>query len=572
MKTLPHGAEPTIDDLTKIDMSFDPDAVTPFKYYHDEPDFNTLAATEQTVAALDALGEAMVEQESGLGRFDSKQSPDSSIPPIYTYWSQFIDHELTARTDRNEGVSVITGAASELCPVPSREVVCELFNRRTPNFDLDAIYGSLTNPSDAARKTYQEQFAKALRDPINPAKMRVGMNTDVGSVTPPQNAIALKRDLPRVGQIDQATLDTLKDPDILQADHRLAFIGDPRNDENLLVAQFHTALLHFHNAVVDWLEANDPIEGESPQALFERAQKVVRWTFQWLVVNDFLMTIAVPAVVKKTLSDGANIYVANADYGKPYMPLEFSTAVYRFGHSMIRNSYDYNRNFGRGAAFTDRATLVQLFRFTGGGPFPFGFNSLPTNWIIEWDRFTGEAPLDDGDGLPARFARSIDTRLAPPLGTLLKEANDESNIDIKALMKHLARRNLRRGFVLSIPSGQAMAKLFGLTPLSAGEIRRDMSLNVQLVLEQGCFLQKTPLWFYILREAEINGGKSLGLLGSAMVAETFIGVMQLDQNSYLAEDKSWHPGRPVPGATRQPIFAQGDKMKIGDLLRFAGVL
>ena len=572
MRTLPHGAEPTIDDLTQIDMSFDPDAVTPFKYYHDEPDLNTLAPTKQTVRALDALGEAMVEQDSGLGTFDSKQRPDSSIPPIYTYWSQFIDHELTARTDRNEGVSVITGAASRLCPVPSVQVVHQLFNRRTPNFDLDAIYGSLTNPCDAARKNYQEQFAKALRDPINPAKMRVGMNADIGHVTPPQNAIALKRDLPRVGQIDQATLDTLKDPDILQADHRLAFIGDPRNDENLLVAQFHTALLHFHNAVVDWLEANDPVEGEAPQALFERAQKVVRWVFQWLVVNDFLMTMAVPAVVRKTLRHGAKMYVANADNGQPYMPLEFSTGAYRFGHSMIRNSYDYNRNFGRGGAFADRATLDQLFSFTGGGPFPFGFNSLPTNWIIEWDRFTGEVPMDDRDDLPARLARSIDTRLAAPLGKLVKEANDESNINIQRLMKHLARRNLRRGFVLSIPTGQAMAKFFGVTPLSAGEIRRGMSLNVQFVLEQGGFLQKSPLWFYILREAEINGGNRLGLLGSAMVAETFIGVMLLDQNSYLAQNETWHPGRPVPGATRQPIFAQGDKMKIGDLLRFAGVL
>lgn len=572
MKSLPHGAEPTIDDLKEMDMSFDPDAVTPFKYYHDEPDLYTLPASEETVRALDALGEAMAEQLAGLGPFDSNQSADSSIPPIYTYWAQFIDHELTARTDRDEGISVITGAASELCPLPSHQVVCDLFNRRTPNFDLDAIYGSLTSPSDAARKAYQEQFAAALRDPINPAKMRVGMNTDVGSLTPPQNAIALKRDLPRIGQIDQATLETLKDPDILKADHRSAFIGDPRNDENLIVAQFHTAILHFHNAVVDWLAANDPIEGETSQALFERAQKVVRWVFQWLVVNDFLMTIAVPAVVNQTVSDGAKLYVGNADYGTPYMPLEFSTAAYRFGHSMIRNAYDYNRNFGRNAAFPNRATLDQLFIFTGGGPFPFGFNSLPTNWIIEWDRFTGEAPLDDSDGLPARFARSIDTRLAPPLASLLKEANNEPNMDIKALMKHLARRNLRRGFVLSIPTGQAMAKLFGLTPLSAGELRRDVSLDVQFVLEQGGFLQKTPLWYYILREAELNGGNTLGLLGSAMVAETFIGAMLLDKNSYLAQDKSWHPGRPIPGATRQPIFAQGDKMKIGDLLRFAGVL
>ena len=259
------------------------------------------------------------------------------------------------------------------------------------------------------------------------------------------------------------------------------------------------------------------------------------------------------------------------------MPLEFSTAGFRFGHSMIRNAYDYNRNFGRGAVFLDKATLDLLFQFTGGHPFPSvepgkpSPDSLPSNWIIEWDRFTGEAPLDDSDGQPARFARAIDTFLAPPLAELMNEGRD-GNPAFQRLLKQLAQRNLRRGHLLSIPSGQDMAEFFGLTPLTPAELRRDTTLSMQYVLDKGGFLQQTPLWFYLLKEAELGGGNSLGLLGSTIVAETIIGVMQADKEAYLAVDKSWHPGRPVPGATQKPLLATGNGTRIADLLRFARFL
>ena len=148
-----------------------------------------------------------------------------------------------------------------------------------------------------------------------------------------------------------------------------AFIGDPRNDENLVVAQFHLALLRFHNAVVDWLRFKDPRqERRDTEELFEDARKIVRWTFQWLTVNQFLKTVLRPDVVDSVVKDGAKLYKRKLKgYREPYMPIEFSVACYRFGHSMVRNVYDYNRNFGRkpegGPGFIiPNATLNLLFR------------------------------------------------------------------------------------------------------------------------------------------------------------------------------------------------------------------
>lgn len=568
MKTFGHGHEPTVKVLIEQDMAFDPDATTPFDYYHPDPAVARITPSVEAFQAIDELGDAMIDQPP------VDTTGDSSIPPIYTYWGQFIDHELTARTDLDTSLSVIFGDPASLTAADPGDVISVLTNRRTPNFELDGIYGSLTSPADADRDRYQRNYATALRQP-NSALMRTGMNTDIGFTTPPLNGVSLARDLPRLHQIDPAVLSTLDDPDLTNANPELALIGDPRNDENLIVSQFHTALLHFHNAVVQWLQANDSVAGETPDQLFERARKIVQWTFQWLVVNDYLKTICIPQIVELVLAEEAPFYTAKfQQLNKLFMPLEFSVSAFRFGHSMIRGTYDYNRNFGRGAQFLDQATLVQLFEFTGGGgfPLPAGAQSLPSNWIIEWDRFTDfNAPVN-GDGLPERFARRIDTHLAEPLGDLLKEGNDLQNgFDFKTLSKQLARRNLRRSLILSLPTGQALAQTFGLTPLTTGELRMGLDLRMQSALERGKFLENTPLWFYLLREAEIIGGNSLGMLGSRVVAETMIGSLINDNNSYLSQDNTWHPGKPVPGATSKPVFSSGPMMRVSDLLAFTGV-
>jgi hypothetical protein len=538
------------------------------------------AKVTAVVAGLKALGDAMVEDSLAPGEGPLQPTGNSTIPPVYTYWGQFIDHDLTANTDRPSSVSDIT--KPDLTPVPPDDVVKNLKNLRQPTANLDSVYGDgptfdPSQPTKAGRmydgiKLRVGKVAKnpdPLPDPSNPPIRGVPIPPDTvtGGDTDPN------RDLPRIGPlIDEGVVKEEDFPEEIRTKpnfRSLPFIADARNDENLIIAQFHTAVLRFHNAVVDWVEANEPNDyhgcKRSEPQLFERAQQLTRWHYQWLVVNDFLKTMTVAGIVDQVLLGGPKHYAPRN--GEPYMPLEFSVAAYRFGHTMVRAAYDHNRNFGRPARgqlpVIDNASFDNMFAFTGSGEPPFrgGSEVLPFNWIIEWDRFTDKASL-----FPDHFARKIDTRLAPPLRALLNQGNAEPNPDIKAILKRLARRNLLRGYHLSIPTGQSIATEMGVAPLSTNELRLGNSGPLNQVLEDNGFLERTPLWYYVLKEAEVRAnGNSLGELGSRIICETIIGQLLNDPECYLEQQGGWDPSK---GAK----LPNGDLIvTIRDFFRFAGL-
>jgi hypothetical protein len=492
---------------------------TPFNYLFrtvvDDPANRLPESHSATViAALMALGDAMVEAAP------AGDAGNSTVPAIYTYWGQFIDHDVTLTADLDPAIGDITDPA--FTPIAPQKVVDSLENRRDPTLELDSVY-------DGAPMK-------------NGIKLQLGINATgagiPGEVPPPAGDLA--RDLPR------------------GADKK-ALIGDPRNDENLVVAQFHAAFLRFHNAAVDWVSANEP--GYNGGAgLFGRARDLTRWHYQWLVVHDYLETLTRAGTVHRTLIDGAKLYQPN---GHPFMPLEFSVAAFRFGHSMIRAGYDHNRNFGRGSTGPQFASLNELFEFTGNHANPFrGLDTVPFNWIIEWDRFT-----DKGSAFGNRFARKIDTEIAPPLAQMLNEGTDPSLANgIRALLKHLAQRNLLRGYLLSLPTGQAVAQAMGMAPLTPAQVLRGDGGALDQALVAGGFDQRTPLWYYILREAEAHGnGNTLGEVGSRIVAETLIGLIKHDPQSYLNQDGGWTPAQGVRLANGDPVVT------IRDLLHFAGL-
>jgi hypothetical protein len=344
-----------------------------------------------------------------------------------------------------------------------------------------------------------------------------------------------------------------------------AVIGDARKDENLIIAQLHIAFLRFHNATVAWVRKNEADTYADDQAVFTRAQQLVRWHYQWIVVNDFLPTIALPGVVDQVVVEG-NALFEKRD-GEVYMPLEFSVAAYRFGHSMVRGAYDYNRNFGRPGNVIPSAPFNLLFTFTGRGGFTGATDGLPFNWVIEWDRFVERDPR-----FPDHFSRKIDTNLAPPLFTMANEVkglgdSTPEEIRIHDILEMLAVRNLLRGYQLSLPTGQAVAQVLGLSPLSATELQVDNSDAINTALRNGGFLERTPLWYYVLKEAEVRaGGNSLGELGSRIVVETIVGQVRNDPDSYLAQSPGWTPEQ---GVTLPDGLAV---RTIKDLFRFAGVL
>jgi hypothetical protein len=240
---------------------------------------------------------------------------------------------------------------------------------------------------------------------------------------------------------------------------------------------------------------------------------------------------------------------------------------------MVRAAYDYNRNFtdrrDEPEALTD-ATFELLFSFTGKGdlggrpPGPGPSDTLPFNWIIEWDRFVDKQSAAKRQ---RRSARKIDTHLAPPLSTMINEG-EEAQPPIKELLKHLAKRNLLRGYFLSIPTGQSLADKLGVEKLTADELKQCNSADINQALEP--FLEKTPAWYYILKESEVRAnGDSLGEVGSRIVAETIIGLIKNDPSSYLNQGEYngvWDPSKGVK------LPNGGEIRVIGDFLKFAGVL
>lgn len=514
-----------------------------------------LPESDATIADLDALGNAMVNTDVDPESLDA--STDSSLPPVLTYWGQFLDHELTARTDRD---SEITSIMDPTPTLTADNIETALKNARSPAFDLDSVYGGTPIGPDLSVEV--ATVISGLRHPILTAKMRVGTAQDIpsqpdGSDTLPDN-LDPHRDLPRYGQVEENVTaaaaklaGTGMSADELQqfkdSQESRALIGDMRNDENLAIAQFHVSFLRFHNKAVDYLENNET----GWIADFDSAKRLTRLHYQWLAVEGYLKKVCQSDVVQRILDDrAAGFYRFRTEYQQRHpghqmgnaIPLEFSGAAFRFGHTMVRNVYDFNRNFGRGEGGLDKATFDLMFKFTANGGF-FGLKKLPENWVIDWRRFVGVDPIDNSDGLPARNARRIDTEIAPPLGKMVNEGGDHSEgSEIWEMFRHLARRNLRRGYSLRLPTGQALHRHLKqqgqLTsdPIEDVAALFDSKPALQSFLQnnQSGFSHRTPLWFYCLAEAEAAGGESLGELGSWIVASTFIGVMLSDPTSALS--------------------------------------
>jgi hypothetical protein len=325
-----------------------------------------------------------------------------------------------------------------------------------------------------------------------------------------------------------------------------AVIGDPINDENLIVSQFHSAMLKFHNAVVDLLMAAS-FTGD----IFVEAKKIVTHHYQWAVVNDYLKRICGAPAVSNTLSS------VTAPVGSAFsMPVEFAVAAYRFGHSMIRNNYFINHNF-------TNQPLSDVFNFIRNPRLP-----VFSNWVVNFNAF-----FNTGIGVPVfNNARKIDSVLANGLAAIPGGSG---------IMAVLATRNLRRGLALGLPSGQATASALGITPLTSEQIIAGLpddeirvlsaKITTEIIdkesdeakLKLETLLSKTPLWYYILREAAVLGsGNSLGPLGAKIIAETFIRMLKRDSGSYLNKTGGFLPILPSAVA--------GD-FTVPDMMVFAGV-
>lgn len=447
--------------------------------------FRTLAPLHLDPAQIQAVVDLMTDPgdtAGGGGWSGTPTSSDTDVPSGYTYLSQFVDHDITF-----DPTSLLDQAND-----PDA-----LENFRTPRFDLDCLYGlgPSANPW--------------LYDIDDPDKLLIGENPEGFTTT----------DLSRNRQ-------------------GRALIGDPRNDVHVIISQLHLAMARFHNRVVDLVRADPslatgvpatPIGGwgsssVTPQNVtFGQIVTVVRWHYQWVVLTQLLprlvgeetASLVLTPDNKGRLDPNLRLYSVRR---KPWMPVEFSAAAYRFGHSLVRDGYILN------------STLPPLPVFSvDGDANPLGdlrgFRRLPTGWQLEWARFFDGLP-DSGD--ITQRARGFDTHLVPSLHRL------PSGID--AMNRSLAFLNLSRGVALGLPSGEDVA-----TAVAA-----KVGLDVTAVQIDTSLPHPAPLWFWLLREAEITASaKHLGPIGGRIVAEVLVGLAVNDPSSFLKHQPDWRPILPA---------------------------
>ena len=443
----------------------------------------------------------------------SANNPDNpSTTAGVTFLGQFLDHDMTFDATSRLGVATRPELSA---------------NSRTPSFDLDSLYGR----GPIADTHFYDEGDRV--------KFKIEKTSEGGF-----------EDLPRTSS-------------------GTAIIPDPRNDEHVIIGGLQAAFLCFHNNVVDRLRASgddqrlsfeDAAGAEDPatvtdaeafddfresvrqRVLFAAARRLVTWHYQWIIVHEFLPSIVGQALVNEVLSGGRRYY--RPENGEASIPVEFQMA-YRFGHSVVRPSYRANLAGDGGQPF-----FAFIFDPAGQGqldPIDLRGGARAARRFIGWQTFFNFGGTQAAN---VRQNKMIDTKISTPLFDLPLGAIASGDPPTS-----LAQRNLLRHLTWSLPSGQDIARAMGIQPIAASQLSELAAFRVG-------FERSTPLWYYILKEAELAGGSHLAGVGARIVTEVFLGLLAADRHSYLARNPRWRPTLPsgAPGTFRMV-----------DLLTFAGV-
>ena len=308
--------------------------------------------------------------------------------------------------------------------------------------------------------------------------------------------------------------------DVPRNQQGLALIGDPRNDVHIFVNQLHVAFLRAHNTLVDRLREDGVDEPE----IFDEARRATMWHYQWILLHEYLPLLVGDDLADDLRENGPRHYRHD---GEPYIPFEFADAAFRYGHSQIRHRYRIN----------ERAEPVPMF------PDLMGFGPVSAERAVDWHLL-----FDIPGRPPAQRSKRMDGTL--PESLIKLPAQITGDVDDEAYHS-LAARDLQRGQAIGLPSGEAVAHLIGAPPLAQAAIG---------LLGHG-WRGETPLWFYILREADLVGeGDRLGPVGGRIVGDVLVGLLEADPESFPSVAPDWRPTLP---AARPDGFSLADLLTIG---------
>ncbi|MBJ3774707.1 peroxidase family protein [Acuticoccus mangrovi] len=518
---------------------------------------------------LQRLGERMTVEETG-------EAP-SNMPAGYVFLGQFIDHDITFDTVTGFDKIAATG---------------DIENARTADLDLDCVYGG---GPERTPYLYDGPYLRVGAITVqagDPARER----HDVLRASPPGKPTAVIGD-PRndenfiVSQVQQAFIayhnrmvDRVLEGEAEAAREvvrryqaagggvgREAHVGARAAGEGASLSQIVAAARARGGA-----EAAGPggtidrafvlqIAEESGRVgeILELARELTIHHYHRVIAEDFIPRIIGIARTRDILENGRDFYfpngfrTADGTVTEPFIPLEFAAAAYRFGHSQVPGLMRL-----RGGR--SDAVLAELFSADKAGQSPNflkpdGFT--PTrldigSLAIDWNLFI---PIHGNPGLVQR-ARRLDTTLADPLAHLHRVG-----VVGPGGLGNLASRNLTRGLTYQLPSGQALAAVIlqrlaergvldKVYPSDGADGVEDYILPADAVTRETLALGVTPLWYYILQEANAFGASyDANVPGAESLAQDPGAAMALPAAVSLSRSAQEARVRHTTGATLGPV-------------------
>lgn len=444
----------------------------------------------------------------------------SMMPAGFTYFAQFIDHDVTYSTRRLE---------QEAGP---RSVV-DIINERTPTLDLDSLYGYGFDDPTVALDRRNGKF--------------VLQQTSRGRIPAARGFGDLPRDL----------------------SGRRVLSADDRADENLLLSQMTVLWMQLHNKLIDRHQSrlSRRQDGKGPRAIYRAARREATLIYQWIVLYDFLPNLTDRNVYRhyfptpQNNRPGALLNQVRGE--RPKIPIEFVVAAFRFGHAVVRSDYQLSHH-------NLDVRLDELFLMTGRGGFR-GERTLPADHVVDWRLFFpfNDRDLNAPDAQPARPFAPV---LPSDLGRMPVE---EGN---------LAIRNLLRGNVWAVSSGQHLVEAINVAfSKAAGRGLWEDSFQLEPVPDEviDSFLdpwlranelsRRTPLWFYLLCDSAAAGSNKLGPIASAIVIETLLSLIRLSRFSLFHPQNGWSPTDNSSSLKRilARKVAANDQLTMADMIAYA---